>query len=129
MAEFEIGELVPRQVLHLKVNPLRLIQVEGPDAQNEYRISIPKLTPYSFPGLSTFLFVASELRLRGKALVQQPHLKNGSVLCWNGEVSALIDHRFVCADIIEIFDGMEVGSFLDNYFTLLEVTVDFGGGE
>ncbi|KAF8746256.1 hypothetical protein AX14_000054 [Amanita brunnescens Koide BX004] len=80
----------------------------GPDVQNEYRVSIPKLTPYSFPGLSTFLFVASELRLRGKTLVQQPHLKNGSVLCWNGEVSALIDHRFVCADIIEIFDGMEI---------------------
>jgi hypothetical protein len=91
MAESEIGELVPRQVLHLKINSPKLTQVEGPDAQNEYQFSIPQLLP---PALSTFWFVASELRLRGKALVQQPHLRNGSVLCWNGEVSALNDPRF-----------------------------------
>lgn len=36
---------------------------------------------------------------------------------------------FVCdVDVIEIFDGMEVGSFHD-YFMALEVLVDFDGGE
>ena len=61
----------------------------------------------------------------------QPHLKNGNVLCWNGEVSASIHQRLVLgADIIEIFDGMEVGSFLDNCLMPLEMsTSDFGGGK
>ena len=37
---------------------------------------------------------------------------------------------FFCdADFIEIFDGMEVGSFLDDCFMALEVLVDFDGGE
>ena len=30
---------------------------------------------------------ASELRLRGTEEVRQPHVKDGNVLCWNGEVS------------------------------------------
>lgn len=127
MAESETSELVPRQVLHLKANSPKLIQAEGPDAQNEYQFSIPELTP---PALSTFLFVASELRLRGKDLVQQPHLKNGNVLCWNGEVSVSSTRDLVCdADVIEIFDGMEVGSFLDNHFMALEALADFDDGE
>ena len=37
--------------------------------------------------------------------------------------------NFFDADFIEIFDGMEVGSFLDDCFMALEVLVDFDGGE
>ncbi len=61
----------------------------------------------------------------------QPHLKNGNVLCWNGEVSVFIHQRLVLdTDTIEIFDGMEVGSFLDDYLIPLEMsTLDFGGGK
>jgi hypothetical protein len=34
-------------------------------------------------------FFASELRLRGQALIVQPHVMDGDVLCWNGEVYLL----------------------------------------
>ncbi|KAF8349883.1 asparagine synthase-domain-containing protein [Amanita rubescens] len=71
----------------------------GPDVQTEYQ-----LTPYSSPTLSV-LFVASELRLRGEAPVLQPHLKNGNVLCWNGE----------------IFDGMEISVAENDGVKLMDV--------
>ena len=35
-------------------------------------------------------FYASELRLRGTSFIVQPHVKNGNVLCWNGEVQGLL---------------------------------------
>ncbi|KAK2461753.1 hypothetical protein APHAL10511_006216 [Amanita phalloides] len=62
----------------------------GPDAQNECQFYTPG--PLEYRQFSTFLFVASELRLRGEGLVRQPHLNDGNILCWNGE----------------IFEGMEI---------------------
>jgi len=35
-------------------------------------------------------FFASELRLRGDRPIVQPHVGNGNVLCWNGEVIRLL---------------------------------------
>lgn len=35
------------------------------------------------------VFCGSELRLRGDSPILQPHLRDGNVLCWNGEVLTL----------------------------------------
>ncbi|KAG6861214.1 hypothetical protein C0995_002563 [Termitomyces sp. Mi166 len=56
----------------------------GPDSQGHYKATIlPDVT-----GSQTFVldFYASELRLRGDGTVEQPHQKDGDVLCWNGEI-------------------------------------------
>jgi hypothetical protein len=38
---------------------------------------------------------ATELRLRGTSPVIQPHVKDGSILCWNGEVTIPHDLQMV----------------------------------
>ena len=79
--------------------------VSGPDAQNSHTLLFPfySLTPCSTRSNSgdisndtdaesrqvSITFYASELRLRGSSVIVQPHLKNGNVLCWNGEVQGL----------------------------------------
>ena len=54
----------------------------GPDSQGHHKTTI---TPGG-AGLQTLVldFYASELRLRGDDPVEQPHEKDGDVLCWNG---------------------------------------------
>ena len=78
--------------------------VSGPDAQNSLTLLFPfdslTHTPCSTSSdISSdtgaksrqvnITFYASELRLRGSSFIVQPHLKNGNVLCWNGEVQGL----------------------------------------
>lgn len=58
----------------------------GPDSQGHYEVTIvPEVA-----GLKTLVldFYASELPLRGDGPVEQPHRKDGDVLCWNGEASS-----------------------------------------
>ncbi|KAJ7357107.1 asparagine synthase-domain-containing protein [Mycena albidolilacea] len=61
----------------------------GPDSQTTRRVSV---TGSSDAVVILDLF-ASELRLRGRNPVVQPHEHNGNIFCWNGE----------------IFDGMDIG--------------------
>ena len=54
----------------------------GPDMQRGHQISLN-----GDQGATVYLdFFASELCLRGNAPVAQPHMHEGNVLCWNGEV-------------------------------------------
>jgi len=76
----------------------------GPDAQNTYTLLLEcedsvmpdggSSTVYiGSPRLGSRLaveFFASELRLRGDRPIVQPHVGNGNVLCWNGEVIHLL---------------------------------------
>lgn len=73
--------------------------VSGPDAQNNHTLSFPFDSTQSNSSDNSYetdaerqvsiTFYASELRLRGTSFIVQPHLKNGNVLCWNGEVQGL----------------------------------------
>lgn len=73
----------------------------GPDAQNNHTVHLPFSFDSSIPCSNisrdisneaesqsqlSIEFYASELRLRGTSFVVQPHLKDGNVLCWNGEI-------------------------------------------
>lgn len=85
--------------------------ISGPDAQNNYAVHLPisfdLSTPCSNDTFSnnadaesklSITFYASELRLRGTSFIVQPHLENGNVLCWNGEVQRLyvtVTHRLI----------------------------------
>jgi hypothetical protein len=65
-------------------------------------------------------FFASELRLRGDNPVVQPHVHNGDIFCWNGEVSLVpwfpsifgpqdtSPVMLTNAFIEKIFEGMDV---------------------
>jgi hypothetical protein len=72
-------------------NQYTLLTTElGPDSQNEHRFSIHGHSAAAIKQATTnFCFVASELKLRGEAFIDQPHIRGGNILCWNGEVSAL----------------------------------------
>ena len=62
----------------------------GPDSQNKHRFSIHGHSAAAIKQSTiNFCFVASELRLRGEGFIDQPHLREGNILSWNGEVSAL----------------------------------------
>lgn len=65
----------------------------GPDAQTSYTLRLPTSHPPrdSSEGQARgselqIEFFASELMLRGRAVVVQPHQQEGDVFCWNGEV-------------------------------------------
>jgi len=57
----------------------------GPDTHGAFRIT----APWSGPEQHQLVLdcFASELQLRGNTAVSQPHFVDGTVLCWNGEVS------------------------------------------
>jgi asparagine synthetase B (glutamine-hydrolysing) len=55
--------------------------LRGPDAQSSHTFS---------SGNTDLDFFGSELRLRGNIPVVQPHVLDGDVLCWNGEVRAFV---------------------------------------
>ena len=61
----------------------------GPDAQAQTTISGPSSAS---TGLQVTFF-GSELRLRGDFPVQQPHVDDSNVLCWNGEIFDGIEAR------------------------------------
>jgi asparagine synthetase B (glutamine-hydrolysing) len=47
------------------------------------------MTIYGQSGSAEYLHLelyASELRLRGNSSIVQPHVQDGNILCWNGEV-------------------------------------------
>ncbi|KAH0590489.1 hypothetical protein H2248_000636 [Termitomyces sp. 'cryptogamus'] len=56
----------------------------GPDSQGHHKTIIAP----DGAGSQTLIldFYASELRLRGNDPIEQPHQKDGDVLCWNGEI-------------------------------------------
>ncbi|KAG2023253.1 asparagine synthase [Coprinopsis cinerea AmutBmut pab1-1] len=68
----------------------------GPDYQQTLSIEVPtrridksdesEAESLSPPGHVRADFYGSELRLRGNCDVQQPHQRDGNMLCWNGEV-------------------------------------------
>jgi asparagine synthetase B (glutamine-hydrolysing) len=82
----------------------------GPDAQGSHTLSLraasqphsiafdcditPSTTRDETPHSLNIAFYGSELRLRGDYPILQPHLRDGNILCWNGE----------------IFEGMEVST-------------------
>ncbi|EAU92919.2 asparagine synthase [Coprinopsis cinerea okayama7 len=69
----------------------------GPDYQQTLSIEVPtrridksdesEAESLSPPGHVRADFYGSELRLRGNCDVQQPHQRDGNMLCWNGEVT------------------------------------------
>ncbi|KAF8973774.1 asparagine synthase-domain-containing protein [Flammula alnicola] len=100
---------VDQEFTSLSLELQRVNAARGPDAQNTHALSLLSSPP---PALSissdsaSFIssedvsrsldavFYASELRLRGDSPIVQPHVRNGNVLCWNGE----------------IFEGIEISS-------------------
>lgn len=68
--------------------PLIIRILLGPDAQNEHQVRFLSSMGYSKEDISALVLkmFASELRLRGNTAIVQPHVKDGNVLCWNGEV-------------------------------------------
>jgi len=69
----------------------------GPDAQTScwLKSSIEKQSGPLYSDVHLHLELhASELRLRGNSPVVQPHMKDGNILCWNGEVIYLF--HIVC---------------------------------
>ena len=96
-----------------------LLFVIGPDAQNSHTLLFPfdSLTPCSTRSNPSDIsndtdahaaerqvsitFYASELRLRGASDIVQPHLKNGNVLCWNGEARISL-HCYVSFDNLNL---------------------------
>ncbi|KIJ68621.1 hypothetical protein HYDPIDRAFT_179694 [Hydnomerulius pinastri MD-312] len=64
----------------------------GPDAQRAEVISLPSCCTGCSPSKTVcqstqeIELYASELRLRGDAPIVQPHVEEGDVLCWNGEI-------------------------------------------
>lgn len=58
--------------------------IVGPDAQECHTSCVAGSSGHDID-LRCF---ASELRLRGNSPVVQPHVEEGDVFCWNGEVSS-----------------------------------------
>ncbi|KAL4069483.1 asparagine synthase-domain-containing protein [Scleroderma citrinum] len=65
----------------------------GPDAQRSYTLRLTTLGPPLSPPKSEVRgaeveveFFASELCLRGRTPIIQPHRQEGDVFCWNGEI-------------------------------------------
>ncbi|KAG6831260.1 hypothetical protein H0H92_011770 [Tricholoma furcatifolium] len=76
----------------------------GPDAQGYYQTSVNSGAEDSL----TFVleFYASELRLRGDNFVEQPHHRDGHVLCWNGEIFDGMDISAHENDGVRLFDKL-----------------------
>ncbi|KAJ2928771.1 hypothetical protein H1R20_g8336, partial [Candolleomyces eurysporus] len=58
----------------------------GPDFQASVIERIPQGTDTEGSVELVAEFYGSELRLRGDSPIQQPHQKDGNILCWNGEI-------------------------------------------
>ncbi|KAF9480031.1 hypothetical protein BDN70DRAFT_912901 [Pholiota conissans] len=97
----------------------RVNAARGPDAQNEYVLSLsaPLTTPQELEAASLssgnalsrtldVTFYASELRLRGDNPIVQPHIREGNVLCWNGEIFEGIEITSHENDGSKLFDAL-----------------------
>ncbi|KAF9454906.1 hypothetical protein P691DRAFT_799912 [Macrolepiota fuliginosa MF-IS2] len=86
----------------------------GPDRQNGIRTVISP-QPFAASGQQDLILdcFASELQLRGKAAITQPHAQNGTILCWNGE----------------IFDGLEVLAHENDGAKLFQEMCGADGGD
>ncbi|KAI0639221.1 asparagine synthase-domain-containing protein [Trametes polyzona] len=71
----------------------------GPDAQETVSHNVLRLC---------LKFCASELRLRGEAFIQQPHMDNeGNILCWNGEVFEGLEVQAEENDGAKLFEALQ----------------------
>ncbi|KAK0473189.1 asparagine synthase-domain-containing protein [Armillaria novae-zelandiae] len=75
----------------------------GPDAQRSHKVSFG--TPTSDASTLNLEFFASELCLRGSLPVVQPHIRNGDILCWNGEIFEGLDMGPVENDGVRLFES------------------------
>ncbi|KIM84589.1 hypothetical protein PILCRDRAFT_6217 [Piloderma croceum F 1598] len=83
----------------------------GPDAQKTCHVFIKHCGAHedsgSFDNQGLLLdFFASELRLRGKAPVVQPHEHAGDIFCWNGEIFEGMDIAPNENDGIKFFESI-----------------------
>ncbi|KAK0246021.1 asparagine synthase-domain-containing protein [Armillaria nabsnona] len=75
----------------------------GPDAQRSHKVSFRAST--SDAGTVSLEFFASELCLRGSRPVVQPHIRNGDILCWNGEIFEGLDMVPAENDGVKLFES------------------------
>jgi asparagine synthetase B (glutamine-hydrolysing) len=75
----------------------------GPDAQRSHKVSFR--VPTSDTGTINLEFFASELCLRGSRPVVQPHIRNGDILCWNGEIFEGLDMVPAENDGVKLFES------------------------
>ncbi|KAK0505900.1 asparagine synthase-domain-containing protein [Armillaria luteobubalina] len=75
----------------------------GPDAQRSHKVSFR--APTSDASTINLDFFASELCLRGSRPVVQPHIRNGDILCWNGEVHLTLIMDPVENDGVRLFES------------------------
>ncbi|TDL28534.1 hypothetical protein BD410DRAFT_711708 [Rickenella mellea] len=86
----------------------------GPDAQGEQIFNAT-----NGDGLELQIrFFASELRLRGDQPIEQPHIRDGDVFCWNGEVFEGLDVGDTENDGVKLF---ELIRNIDNAVKLREI--------
>ncbi|KAK0208534.1 asparagine synthase-domain-containing protein [Desarmillaria ectypa] len=75
----------------------------GPDAQRSHKVSFKDRT--SDASMLHLEFFASELCLRGSHPVVQPHIRNGDILCWNGEIFEGLDMAPAENDGVKLFES------------------------
>ncbi|TEB39164.1 hypothetical protein FA13DRAFT_1725127 [Coprinellus micaceus] len=59
---------------------------KGPDYQSSVVTGLSNEDPQNPKPIFNAEFFGAELHLRGDDAVQQPHRKDGNILCWNGEI-------------------------------------------
>ncbi|KAJ4486396.1 asparagine synthase-domain-containing protein [Lentinula aciculospora] len=95
------AQVIPAGLQHPEELSRRLREANatrGPDARKSCCISLSQLD---------LEFFSSELRLRGKSPVVQPHKNDsGSILCWNGEIFAGLDVHVDENDGIKLFEQL-----------------------
>ncbi|KAK0465353.1 asparagine synthase-domain-containing protein [Desarmillaria tabescens] len=93
----------------------------GPDAQRSHKVSFKDQT--SDDSILHLEFFASELCLRGSHPVVQPHIRNGDVLCWNGEIFEGLDMAPAENDGVKLFEsskGLKTPAQIRDLFSSVE---------
>ncbi|KAI6133235.1 asparagine synthase-domain-containing protein [Pisolithus croceorrhizus] len=98
----------------------------GPDAQTLCTVRLPVSHParnssegQARGGELQIDFFASELLLRGRAAVVQPHQQEGDVFCWNGEVFEGLDINPEENDGVKLFGRLRLECTPDSVPALL----------
>ncbi|KAG7450298.1 uncharacterized protein BT62DRAFT_962118 [Guyanagaster necrorhizus] len=93
----------------------------GPDAQRSHKVSFKDQS--SDVGMLHLEFFASELCLRGSQPVVQPHIRNGDIFCWNGEIFEGLDMDAAENDGVKLFEssrGLKTPAQIRDLFSSVE---------
>ncbi|KAI6158748.1 asparagine synthase-domain-containing protein [Pisolithus thermaeus] len=121
------GQCVDAEVFGALSEQLRTVNgVRGPDAQTLCTLRLPVSYPPRNPskeqarsGELRIEFFASELLLRGRDAVVQPHQQEGDVFCWNGEVFEGLDINPEENDGAKLFGRLRLDCTPDSVPSLL----------